>query len=327
MSKTASKQKKGNIWALIAGLLIFIAIFFTTSIVNRYTEMGLASGKIPPEMAPAYRNINGVFSQIQVLAAVLMVMLDGKRGFIAAIAIETYNTVNILFKQVIMAHNYSTIPGVITAAVSLVILSIIYIVLQKNEKLHNELTANYEQLIEQNRIIEAKDKSLIQLAYYDRLTGLPNSSFFTEKIQEYIDNSTPFALIYMDMDNFKQINDNFGHECGDELIKVYADRFEKYCGSKYTCAKVGGDEFGMILVGKYTEADMMNIISQLHTLFAEPVQVGGTSFTITMSYGICGYPNDGGTPENLINAADTALYNAKINGKDRPIFYNPNSLG
>ena len=71
----------------------------------------------------------------------------------------------------------------------------------------------------------------------------------------------------------------------------------------------------------------MNIVEQLRALFAEPVQMPAGQFSITMSYGICGYPNDGGTPDKLIVAANTALYNAKIAGKNRPCFYSQNSLG
>jgi len=320
-------KKKGNLPALVIGTALYIVAFFAIAGLNVYLSKGLASGKIPPSDAGVYTGFNGVISQLQVLIAVIIVMLDRKRGFYVGMGLVTFSTFNVLIKTIIINKNMAALPGFVTDIVSLVLLAIIHVILERNLNLHDEVTANYEKVIEQNHMIEAKDKALVKLAYYDRLTGLPNAAFYTEKLQEYIDNSTPFAMIYMDMDNFKQINDNFGHECGDELIKTYSNRFQKYCGDKYTCAKVGGDEFAMILVGKYTEADIMNIVEQLRTLFMEPVQMPAGSFTITMSYGIAGYPNDGGTPENLINAADTALYNAKIGGKNRPCFYSQNSLG
>ena len=321
-----NKAKKGNIVALIIGIVFFIIFYFATSFVNRFIAEGLASGKIQPDQQMAYRNINGIFSQLQVLAAIVMVLFDRKRGFIVAVIMESYVALSLLF-SVVMKHNYTPLPGFFTALVSLLIITIIFINLQRNQALHDEVTTNYEQLIEQNRTIEEKDKTLMQLAYYDRMTGLANRAFFADKLKEYIDRTVPCAIIYMDADNFKQINDTFGHQVGDELIKTYADRFEKYCGTKYTCAKVGGDEFGMILEGKYTEADIMNIVEQLRALFAEPVTVNGTQFSITMSYGICGFPNDGSSPETLITAADTALYNAKLGGKNRPCIYSQHSLG
>jgi len=130
----------------------------------------------------------------------------------------------------------------------------------------------------------------------------------------------------MDMDNFKQINDTFGHEIGDTLIKTYATRFQKYCGTKYPCAKVGGDEFAMIVEGNVTQADVLNLVEQMRNLFGEMVNVNGQQFRITMSYGIAGSPNDGTSPDSIFNAGDTALYNAKLQGKDRPVVYSPHSL-
>lgn len=323
MGKT---KQKGNLVALIIGVLFFILFYFATSFVNRYIAQGLASGKILPDQQMAYRNINGIFSQLQVLAAIVMVLFDRKRGFIVAVVLEAFVALNLL-RTVLFNHNYTPLPGFFTALVSLLIITIIYISLKRNQKLHDEVTENYEQLIEKNRTIEEKDRSLTKLAYYDRMTGLPNRAFFADKLKEYIDRTVPFAVIYMDADNFKQINDNFGHQTGDELIKIYSDRFEKYCGDKYTAAKVGGDEFGMILEGRFSEADIMNIIEQLRSLFAEPATVNGTQFSITMSYGICGFPNDGSSAEALITAADTALYNAKVGGKNRPCIFSQHSLG
>lgn len=316
-------KKKGSIIALVVGILIFIAVYLITAAINR----AIATGSIPAESRAMSSSMNGVFSQLQVVGVVIMVLFDRKRGYIVGMLLQTFGFLQVLIVQILVLHNLTALPGAVTGIVSMVLYSIIYFNMERNQKLHDEVTSNYEQLIEQNRMIEAKDKALTQLAYYDRMTGLPNKEFFTDKLQEYIDNSTPFAVIMMDMDNFKQINDQYGHECGDELIKVHSDRFQKYCGDRYTCSKTGGDEFGMILPGKYTEADIMNIVDQLTKLFAEPVQIQAVSFSITMSYGICGYPNDGGTPENLIIAGNTALYNAKIGGKNRPCIYSQNSLG
>ncbi len=313
------KTKKGNLLATIVGVIIFAITYFLTAYSNRAAAN--------PEGAGMLRGMVGVFSQLQVLGIIIMVVFDRKRGFIIGLILQTFGALQVIIVQILILRNPSSLPGAVTGIVSIIIYVIIHTNIEKNLKLHDELTSNYEQLIEQNRLIEEKDKTLTYLAYYDRMTGLPNRAFFSDKLQEYIDATTPFAVIYMDADNFKQINDQFGHQVGDELIKIYADRFEKYCGSKYTCAKVGGDEFGMILVGKYTEADIMNIVEQLRTLFGEPVTVGNGQFSITMSYGICGFPNDGSSPEALIVAADTALYNAKIGGKNRPCFFSQHSLG
>ena len=326
-----NKEKKtGNIAATIIGIIVFIAVYIITSQINRNNAIAAAKAAAMGQQyvaSPLVSGSNGVLSQIQVLATVIMVLFDRKRGFIVALILEIGSGLMTLIGQLIIAKNLSAAPAIAITIVTIVTLIILYLNIERNHKMHDEINRNYEQLIEQNRMIEEKDQTLTYLAYYDRMTGLPNRAYFSDKIQEYIDNTTPFAIIYMDADNFKQINDNFGHQTGDELIKTYADRFEKYCGTKYTCAKVGGDEFGMILEGRFTEADIMNIIEQLRTLFGEPVTLAAGQFSITMSYGICGFPNDGSSPEALITAADTALYNAKLGGKNRPCFFSQHSLG
>ena len=305
------KSSSGSIVILIIGIIIFIALFV---VQGRQAQGGNQA-------------LNGIIAQLQVLISTVLVTTNRKRGFITACILNALNGLFVLVVQVLLAQNVRSLPGVFISIVTIITIIIIYVYLNRTQQMHEELTANYEQLIEQNRMIEEKDQTLTQLAYYDRMTGLPNRAFFVDKLQEYIDQTVPFAVIYMDADNFKQINDNFGHQVGDELLKVYADRFGKYCGTKYTGAKVGGDEFGMILEGRFTEADIMNIVEQLRSLFAEPVTAGNGQFTITMSYGICGFPNDGSTPEALITAADTALYNAKIGGKNRPVIFSQHSLG
>ena len=317
------KKKTGNIVATIIGIIVYVLVFI---VIGRITRM-VSSGEFSTEQIRLVNSFNGVFSQIQVLSIVVMVVMDRKRGFIVGMILQGVGLLNVLIVQLLIAHNVMSLPGAVTGIVSIIIYVIIYTSMEKNRKLHDEVTAKYQELIEKNRTIEEKDQTLTYLAYYDRMTGLPNRAFFTDKLQEYMDAGKKLAIIYMDADNFKQINDNFGHQTGDELIKVYAERFERYCADKYTCAKVGGDEFGMILEGSYTEADILNIVEQLRALFGEPVNMAGGQFSITMSYGICGFPNDGSTPEALIVAADTALYNAKLGGKNRPCFFSQHSLG
>jgi predicted signal transduction protein with EAL and GGDEF domain len=183
MDKT---KKKGNIIILLIGIVFFVAFYFATSFVNRFIAQGLETGKIAQQDAIAYRNINGIFSQLQVLAAIVMVLFDRKRGFIVAIILEVLVAFNLL-RSVIFSHNYMPLPGFFTALVSILIITVIHITLQRNDRLHEEVTENYEKLIEQNHMIEAKDKALTKLAYYDRLTGLPNSAFYNEKLQEIED--------------------------------------------------------------------------------------------------------------------------------------------
>ncbi len=267
----------------------------------------------------------GIVSQIEVLASIFMVTSNRKRGFIAACILNALAGGTALM-GVVMAHNQLAVPGVLTALITIVMVTIVFLDKNNLASANDKLNRSFEELIEKNHQIQSAEAQLRELAYTDALTGMNNRAWMRETLADKIQQGTRFALIMMDMDNFKQINDTFGHQMGDTLIKTYATRFQKYCGAKYPCAKVGGDEFAMIVEGNVTQADILNLVEQLRNLFGETVNVNGQQFRITMSYGIAGFPNDGTSPDSMINASDTALYNAKMQGKDRPILYSPQSL-
>ena len=300
-------MKKDNKVLKIVLLIVFINLFLALFGAQRVLTMrGLG-------------NFNGVVAQFEVLVSTALVLTNRKAGYITAIILNAFNALFILVTQVVIGKQLGPMPAVIIAIVTIVIISLIYGFMKREEKSHAELTESYNQLIENNRMIQEKDEALTYLAYYDRHTGLPNRAFLMDKIADYMEANTPFVLIYMDADNFKEINNNFVRKVGDELIKIYADRLEKYCGDRLTCGIIEGDQFAILMEGRYSEADVLNMTSQLRNLFFEPASAGGQQFQITMSYGVCSYPNDGRTPDVLFNAADTALYNAKISGKDRTV--------
>ena len=298
-------------------LIVFVNIFLALFGVQRMLTLRGANGNM---------NWNGVIAQFQVLVSTAMVLTNRKRGFITAVTINLLNAAFLFFAQVVIAHQMGPMPAVIVSLVTIVLEFLIYGFMSREEKSHAELTESYNQLIENNRMMQEKDEALTYLAYYDRHTGLPNRAFLMDKIADFMEANTPFVMIYMDADNFKEINNNFVRKVGDELIKIYADRLEKYCGDRLTCGIIEGDEFAILMEGRYTQADVLNMTAQLRNLFFEPANAGGQQFQITMSYGVCSYPNDGRTPDVLFNAADTALYNAKLAGKDRTIIFSENTL-
>ena len=307
------ENKVLNIVLLIVFVNIFLALF------------GL-QGMLTLRGANANMNWNGVIAQLQVLVSTAMVLTNKKRGLITAVVVNALNAGFLFFAQVVIAHQMGPMPAVIVSIVTIVLEILIYGFMSREEKSHAELTESYNQLIENNRVMQEKDEARTYLAYYDRHTGLPNRAFLMDKIADYMEANTPFVLIYMDADNFKEINNNFVRKVGDELIKIYADRLEKYCGDRLTCGIIEGDQFAILMEGRYSEADVLNMTAQLRNLFFEPASAGGQQFQITMSYGVCSYPNDGRTPDVLFNAADTALYNAKISGRDRTVISSAQTL-
>ncbi len=310
-------MKKENKVLNIVLLIVFVNIFLALFGLQRMLTLRGANANM---------NWNGVIAQLQVLVSTAMVLTNKKRGLITAVVVNALNAGFLFFAQVVIAHQMGPMPAVIVSIVTIVLEILIYGFMSREEKSHAELTESYNQLIENNRVMQEKDEALTYLAYYDRHTGLPNRAFLMDKIADYMEANTPFVLIYMDADNFKEINNNFVRKVGDELIKIYADRLEKYCGDRLTCGIIEGDQFAILMEGRYSEADVLNMTAQLRNLFFEPASAGGQQFQITMSYGVCSYPNDGRTPDVLFNAADTALYNAKISGKDRTVICSAQTL-
>jgi len=193
-----NKEKKtGNIAATIIGIIVFIAVYIITSQINRNNAIAAAKAAAMGQQyvaSPLVSGSNGILSQIQVLATVIMVLFDRKRGFIVALILEIGSGLMTLIGQLIIAKNLSAAPAIAITIVTIVTLVILYLNIERNHRMHDEINRSYEQLIEQNRMIEEKDQTLTYLAYYDRMTGLPNRAYFSDKIQEYIDNSIHLAV-------------------------------------------------------------------------------------------------------------------------------------
>ncbi|MGJ7913419.1 diguanylate cyclase domain-containing protein [Neobacillus sp. LXY-1] len=177
-------------------------------------------------------------------------------------------------------------------------------------------------LIVSREITERKmyEEKLTYLAFHDTLTGLPNRRLFNDRLEKEIRlaelNNRYIAVIYMDIDNFKQINDNLGHDIGDEFLKQFAQRV-KGCLREMDClARQGGDEFTIIVPELNEEIDAINIAERIITALQEPWEIGEYSFHTTSSIGIAFYPKDGTSRLELLKQSDVALYGAKRAGKN-----------
>jgi diguanylate cyclase (GGDEF)-like protein/PAS domain S-box-containing protein len=164
-----------------------------------------------------------------------------------------------------------------------------------------------------------------RLASYDPLTGLPNRSQFNDRIVQLIsvaqDSGRPFALLFVDLDHFKEVNDSLGHPVGDEMLKAIAQRLLRSLRAEDTVARMGGDEFVVLLPGADAEQAQkigQKLLEKLHA----PLELGPLSAYRPMaSVGIAVFPRDGDTPDLLLRNADTAMYAAKLGGRNRVMAY------
>lgn len=173
------------------------------------------------------------------------------------------------------------------------------------------------------------EKELHQLAFYDKLTDLPNRRMFTDHLRNVIKhskrNKKKFALFFMDLDNFKFINDTLGHETGDKFLVQIVKKLKEIFRQSDMITRLGGDEF-TILVEGFKDGDSIDIVAKLAEklvweLATKPIYMGGRSLSISTSLGVAQYPEDGADSATLLRNADIAMYSAKKSGKNRYAFF------
>jgi len=161
---------------------------------------------------------------------------------------------------------------------------------------------------------------LARLAHYDQLTGLPNRYLFFERLQWMIASASRhracFALIYLDVDDFKAINDAHGHLAGDRVLVTLARRVEQLLRRTDTLARIGGDEFVVLLDNVGDRESLGPVVDKMLEAGARPVDTGLLELSVTLSIGFAFYPGDGTDPDDLLATADKAMYQAKQNGKN-----------
>jgi diguanylate cyclase (GGDEF)-like protein len=162
-------------------------------------------------------------------------------------------------------------------------------------------------------------QALHRLAFYDALTGLPNRNLLSDRLAHALAaarrNRTMFAVLYIDIDHFKVINDGFGHDSGDRLLHEVAGRLSQAVRATDTVARWGGDEFVAVLEGAGEQA-AAGIASKLLAACGEPYLVRGRQYRITLSVGASFYPRDGGDAAALLERADAAMYQVKVFGRN-----------
>jgi len=170
---------------------------------------------------------------------------------------------------------------------------------------------------------------LHRLAYFDTLTGLPNRVQFVERLSEAVSqiassgNNRKLAVIFLDLDDFKEINDTFGHMRGDAVLSVVGERLRLRVGARGTVARMGGDEFAILLTDERELVDMASFTESIRSTIDTPIIIGGYEQYATASLGVSLYPDDGGDAETLLKHADVAMYRAKEKGRNFVQFYTP----
>ncbi|TVR96170.1 MAG: GGDEF domain-containing protein, partial [Trueperaceae bacterium] len=175
------------------------------------------------------------------------------------------------------------------------------------------------------RDLEAERRRYERLASHDPLTGLPNRRLFQDRLEQTVARAhrrkSGVALLYLDLDGFKDVNDTLGHDVGDELLEAAAKRLVEQVRAEDTVARLGGDEFGVILADVAQREDAGLVAEKLGEAIDAPFSLRGRNVLVGVSIGIALYPDDARLSDGLMKAADVAMYRVKQEGKGTFAFF------
>ena len=171
------------------------------------------------------------------------------------------------------------------------------------------------------------EEQVKHLAFHDPLTNLPNRLLFSDRLTLAVAqahrHAQKLAVLFLDLDRFKIINDSLGHSVGDELLRQVAERIQEYVREGDTVARLGGDEFTLLVPGISAEEDAAKIARKICDAIHDPFWIDGRELFVTTSMGVAVYPADGHDAETLVRNADSAMYRAKEQGRDNYQLYTP----
>ncbi|BDT67568.1 hypothetical protein os1_17450 [Comamonadaceae bacterium OS-1] len=181
------------------------------------------------------------------------------------------------------------------------------------------------QITQQLADLHDNQEELEHLAQHDMLTGLPNRRLFQERLEQALAHARRYGekvcLLFIDLDSFKAINDAYGHDAGDEVLRTVAQRMQRIVREVDTVARLGGDEFVVLLGAAVSHSHLAAIASKLLAATKEPIHAQDQVLQVTASIGISRYPEDGQNATDILATADQAMYSAKLAGRDSYRFF------
>ncbi|MEA1911109.1 MAG: sensor domain-containing diguanylate cyclase [Spirochaetota bacterium] len=196
----------------------------------------------------------------------------------------------------------------------------------ENSTVHEEINRLNIIINSEKKELERAYLKIDRLANHDILTSLPNRRLFAELLKQELRQAdrqkTKTAVLFIDLDDFKPVNDKIGHDAGDKVLQMVAQRFISTLRESDAIARIGGDEFAAIICNVKNENDINRIAEKIITKFKNPFKIKNSKFQIGISMGISVYPDDDKTIDGLLKKADTAMYQIKSGKKNSFVFFN-----
>ena len=273
---------------LIIAALGYVILAATTIIINStFSSFHIMGMKI------GVGAVSGIITMGQMICCIYMVRADYKCGWYVSLFLVIISILN-TFSAIIQNHSLEALPGIIMHIGSVIVATIIHIMFKK---------------------IEDNENQLLHRAITDPLTGLYNRSALNKFIDEKIKRKEHFYLLFLDMDNFKGINDAMGHKTGDAVLCTAAERWQKLIGEYDLITRNGGDEFSIVFSGN--KEQLLEFVNRCIDVHSKVFDLDSYKYYASVSIGIAAYPENGSTFNELLKNADIAMYQAKYNGKNQ----------
>ena len=298
-SKRFSNRKQLPKWTIIILIITYFIIFLTNFKINRI-ELSLIIGQF--HIKPL--SISAILGQLQMFILIIMVIFYRKQGIITALTLSIMQGILLIFTM-IKFNSYSPISGLAAQITSISVVVIIYLYLKK---------------------LDMNSKTITEYAVTDALTGLPNRRAFNDYLSQIIENysseTDKFALVMVDLNNFKNINDSVGHDFGDNVLCEVAHRLKMIQDKNDFIARIGGDEFILILKNYGTLDNLTHIVKNYSDIISNRFTVNKNHFYISASIGISLFPQDSKDPSEIFRYADAAMYYSKNHNNTTISMYN-----
>ncbi|NLW10593.1 MAG: GGDEF domain-containing protein [Clostridiaceae bacterium] len=290
---------------MIAGALVYLYLALWLQQHAQQLEPHQIFGlEIPCSIA------NGVVTQLQMLIAVSLVLMGGKKFFILALCLNFLSLFSSLM-YVFRSKSIDSVPGILSY------IGVMIIVL---------LIGTYKRRIkDQVSILRSQESELRELAYYDGLTGVLNRKSFINELNQQLkfssEHDRKLYIVFIDIDDFKLVNDTLGHHAGDHVLQELAARIKSELHVSDIIGRLGGDELGLIIRNDVEDSRIKSCLKAIHGRALQPYTIEDNDIRATVSVGASAYPDDGITSEELLKRADIAMYQAKMKGKSQVLFY------
>lgn len=288
---TISDLKNNKFFILLNIFYIIAAVFLILS-----NSININNFKI------SFDNLRGLIAQLQILTLLYLSLNFKETGIVAALVLNVFSQSSII-AIMIKENTFIYMPGIIAYVTFMIVIFLIY-------NYQQEINLKVEEL-------ETEKEKLEHLAYYDSLTEIANREMLIKELDKLStlakSNSINYKLIFIDLKNFKRINESWGFEIGDYILKESARRLKNVIVDSDLTGRLGGDEFAVVVHKDLTEKELNKYIRKIKREIEKPYKYKNKEVVLNSNFGISSFPQDGKNSKEIIRSADIAMYKAKSN--------------